>query len=822
MKSFSTASVLLLLLFLLPIGAQAQVTGISYTAAPVGLRTFYDRNAGLSDSYTYGGMLGFGFGEYLEVGGEYLRSYDTETDFSDFKADAPVQALLEQLPDRDVNVERYGGRLRLNIGRTGLLPFVSFGTGVIRFDPEGTKATESIYLDAGAGITFSFEDRYTFTVEATRMGYRYSPYATFGLGSNPVDENGNPLQFGEADFPIRTVYNTNVRAALRLYLGGRGRGEMSDVDRAIADQLTGRPRVYLQPFYGRIDFNGKLGSFPDQQPVSGVNAGIDLGPFVGLRGFYWRATDEDALFEGSPIEFRDMQFYGGELNLRFASSGLGTGLTPYVILGGGYMNVDKDYEAEDVFVAPDSRFFASGGVGVDLPLTSNFRLNLNARSLLMSDQDIDDVATPSSIYGSWMYGAGIEFSLGGGGSARDVAAQEREHRQRQMSEAEMEIERLRRQRASLRSELDSTATAYRGASAEEQAEIERLREEIDMLRTQTGRVDTVYVRQNDGTVRAMPAQPDAQTQRRMAQTPTNNLSGQTLAVPVPNVGEIYVRFGDTVGQTAVETYAAPIVVTEGGNMTPQQGQATVRTGGAMTPEQVQQLVRQTLQAELQGANGQMLTQEQIQQAVRDAVTQQLNTLAETNAAAADLAAMQRLEVRLAEMEARLERRMLALERQPETQPQVTVVDGGTTRVVSSRPGMMGRQFYTAFPYIGFRAGEGDNQFLIGGRAEYAPATGNGYRFAPEAAFGFGDGTSFQFFGNILFPFAGNRYVEGLYPYAGAGLGLFSRKGLKGLDLGLNLLVGANYQFGPGAMVFEYSAPGLFDYHRFLVGYRFKW
>src|SRR5690606_31487083 len=126
-----------------------------------------------------------------------------------------------------------------------------------------------------------------FTVEATRMGYRYSPYATFGLGESPVDDDGNLLAFDEVDFPIRTVYNTNVRASLRLYLGGRGRGEMSDVDRAIADQLGGRPRVFVQPFYGRIDFNEELGNVPDQQPVSGVNAGIDLGPYVGLRGFYW-------------------------------------------------------------------------------------------------------------------------------------------------------------------------------------------------------------------------------------------------------------------------------------------------------------------------------------------------------------------------------------------------------------------------------------------------------------------------------------------------------------------------------------------------------
>ncbi len=830
----------LLLLMLLPFAAQAQVTGISYTAAPVGLRTFYDGNAGLSDSYMYGGALGFGFGEYLEVAGEYLRSYDTKTDFGDFDAPELVQDALALVPDRKVDVERYGGRLRLNIGRTGLLPFITAGTGIIRFDPKGdVSSTESIYLAAGAGLTFSFADRYTLTVEATRMGYRYSPFATFALGDGPTDADGNPLLFDEGDFPIRTVYNTNVRAALRLYLGGRARGEMSDVDLAIADQLS-KPRVFVQPFYGRIDFNGKLNGFPKQQPVSGVNAGIDLGPYVGLRGFYWRATDEDELFEKSPIKFRDMQFYGGELNLRFASTALGGGFTPYAILGGGYLNIDENYEAEDVFVAPDSRFFATVGGGLDVPLSSFFRLNVGVRHLLMTDQDLDDLATPSSVYGSWMYAAGVEFSFGGGSSAREVAAAERQRRISQMSDAEQEIERLREQRQSLRAELDSTSTAYQGASQKEQAEMEALREEIATLRARKARVDTVYVRQNDGTMKPV-AQPQQQfqastpeQQRQMAQTSTQNLSGQSINLPVPNVGEIYVRFGETVGQTTVDTYAAPLVVTQGGAMVPpQQGGQPMpgQTFSSQTPaaslsaQQIQDLVRQTIQTEMQQAQGQQLSQTDVQAAVRDAIDQQMARLASDENA--DLSAVQRLEVRLAEMESRLERRMMGLENQPQQAP-VTVVDAGQPQqpqVVTVRdgsPGVLGRQFYTAYPYVGFRAGKGDNQFLLGVRGEYIPRTGNGYRFAPEAAFGFGDGTSFQLFGNLIFPFAENRWATGLQPYAGVGLGLLSRDGLKGLDIGLNLLAGVNYQFGPGAVVLEYSAPNFFDYNRFLLGYRLRW
>jgi hypothetical protein len=43
-------------------------------------------------------------------------------------------------------------------------------------------------------------------------------------------------------------------------------------------------QLYVNPFHGRIEFNDALG-FPKDQNLSGVNAGVSLGPYVGLRGF---------------------------------------------------------------------------------------------------------------------------------------------------------------------------------------------------------------------------------------------------------------------------------------------------------------------------------------------------------------------------------------------------------------------------------------------------------------------------------------------------------------------------------------------------------
>ena len=133
----------------------------------------------------------------------------------------------------------------------------------------------------------------------------------------------------------------------------------------LVDQMVADLEAFLATDTGDVEARSAeidrvLTSYFDMDSITRFSAGP-----------YWRATDEDELFDDNPLRFRDMQFYGGELNLRFASDVLGGGLTPYLVLGGGYLNVDDDYEAEGVIVPPDSRFFATGGVGLDVPLSSD-------------------------------------------------------------------------------------------------------------------------------------------------------------------------------------------------------------------------------------------------------------------------------------------------------------------------------------------------------------------------------------------------------------------------------------------------------------------
>ena len=72
--------------------------------------------------------------------------------------------------------------MRINVGSNELLPFISLGTGILRFEPDDLDETEVIYATAGAGITLSLADRYTLSVSAENLAYRYKPGYHLPLG----------------------------------------------------------------------------------------------------------------------------------------------------------------------------------------------------------------------------------------------------------------------------------------------------------------------------------------------------------------------------------------------------------------------------------------------------------------------------------------------------------------------------------------------------------------------------------------------------------------------------------------------------------------
>ncbi len=377
----------------------SQVRGISYTLSPSGEYTWWGDKAGLKDGYSWGGKLGFGFGQYLELRGEYQKMIDLETDFSSFGFANSMDTLLSGRP---VDLERWGGELKANISRGKFLPFLTVGTGIQSITLDTFDTNKQIYISYGGGVKFSLADRYTITLSAKNTNFRFN---TGRHLLSPADKAA--LGMTDSDFEVEELTkNWSAGAAIQFYLGGRRPNKMSDLDRAYFNSLTGGFRGLggtLEPTVGKIEFHEDL-DFRDTW-FAGGSAGIDFNQYVGLRGFYYQALED-----GETTKFDDLAIYGGELRMKLNA---GKGLTPFLLLGGGYINAkDSVYVGRDTLALNvDDKAFAMGGVGITLPVLDNLNIFGSARAMLTSS-DLDNAQNTDDIQVSWMYSAGFRFAFG--------------------------------------------------------------------------------------------------------------------------------------------------------------------------------------------------------------------------------------------------------------------------------------------------------------------------------------------------------------------------------------------------------------------------
>jgi len=255
-----------------------------------------------------------------------------------------------------------------------------------------------------------------------------------------------------------------------------------------------------------------------RQYTAGARAGIDLNQNVGLRAFYWRGVDDDF------GEWDDIDGYGGELQFALNT---GPGLSPFLLVGGGRVNFRDGYTDLDGATRDREDHVTLGG-GLAIGLGDNTRIELGARNLFMTvGEELQDVTRPSELVSNWQYSAGISVAIGARPGTRTAAAPSDADRAR----AEREIAALR-------------------------AENERLRRGEDPARVPVVIPETVVVRDTVGAPR-------------------------TITVPVPEVGEIILRYGPEYARAADGT----IVV----------------DSAAVSQSQLDAIVREAVRQELQRA-----------------------------------------------------------------------------------------------------------------------------------------------------------------------------------------------------------------------------
>lgn len=379
--------------------AKAQVSDVNVVISPMAQYTWWDKDLSLGNTPFWGVRAGFGFGPIVELRALYEQSYNLKSDLKRINWD-PAKDFANKLESTNADVRRYGAELKVNIWNAfRLTPYLTAGGGVMDFKYKGANsATDDTYKESqlygslGAGIKINLAKRVALSLEGRNT--------LFNL--NPKNMYKNPNAGDE-----KILQNWSAGASLDFYFGGADYSNESNIGKAYRDMFSNGFRgitFVVEPSLAYIDFNDKS-NFADQYFLGG-SAGFDFSPLVGIRGFYYQATQEP-----NKLNFKfnnDMRIYGGNLvtKLNFAR-----GVVPYLTIGGGYLDV----KAQTDNIKPlKSGYFAFAGAGLEIPLFKYLSLygNVNAMANQQDNPDVTNITSPSDVKFNMMYQAGLKFNMG--------------------------------------------------------------------------------------------------------------------------------------------------------------------------------------------------------------------------------------------------------------------------------------------------------------------------------------------------------------------------------------------------------------------------
>ena len=375
----------------------AQVEDISFTLTPTAEYVWWDDQTGLADDFLYGGKVGFGFGEYLELSGIFQTSTNLQTDFSSFGLENFSNETFEV---QDVTLMRYGGELKVNFSKGVFSPYMTLGTGIQSIELNENKF-EQIYAGFGLGLRLALSDRINLLVEGKATGFNIDAANNLLSAANQNEYNVNTT-----DFTREETLNIGASAALQIYLGGRKPGELSELDKAYLKKYRGGFQGWgwvIEPSLAYVNFDSD--SFYRNTWMAGGYFGVDFTDFVGVRAYYLQAMEDESI----STDFDGLNTYGLEFRAKLND---GRGVNPYLILGGGYLNIASDYEGAVDGLGAQSTGFANAGLGLDIPLGRNVLITGGARAMATSTREVSNPVGPDVLQAHVMYTAGIKIQVG--------------------------------------------------------------------------------------------------------------------------------------------------------------------------------------------------------------------------------------------------------------------------------------------------------------------------------------------------------------------------------------------------------------------------
>src|SRR5688572_20300551 len=258
--------------------AVAHGQGIGYTLTPAVQRFKWENSLGLTDQTIYGGQASIDFERYLSLQAYFLGGSGLNA------TTGPIPGAPVQLVGQDLDLRAYGANVLVNLGTGTVIPFLKAGGGVLDFKPEsGGESSEQIALNAGGGLRLNIGGRAFLDFSIEDAMFRVDRFALLGVppGTDPTTIPADP----DAD---ELRHNLVFGAGLGIPFGPARQGLSGTTPSQLYSWgLTGTSFA-LEPMYGRLFFEGGNNSeFPDTD-VAGVRAGVDIGRWAGISGFYWR------------------------------------------------------------------------------------------------------------------------------------------------------------------------------------------------------------------------------------------------------------------------------------------------------------------------------------------------------------------------------------------------------------------------------------------------------------------------------------------------------------------------------------------------------
>jgi multidrug efflux pump subunit AcrA (membrane-fusion protein) len=752
-------------LFLLPGDARSQE--VSYSVIPTYKEIRWDDAFGLERARLFGARASLDFGPFFS-----LQPFYAWKDDVGIRDGLPLPEEAESSESFDVKA--FGADMQINLAQGSLVPFIRGGGGILRTEDELAGERNRIFLRGGGGVRIGLGGSAGLELSAERWTTRLEAPLVPGAVS-------------EEDFPDDGIVSSTVfGAGVRIPFGGGSR-ETEGVSGIL-------PGILLEPYAGRIDFADELRL--EKQYLAGARAGVDLNQNVGLRAYYWKGVVDDF------TEWMDLVGYGAEAQFALNT---GSGLSPFLVAGVGRIDFDDEYEDLDGEPRTKENHLTLGG-GASFWLGNNVQLQLGVRNLLMTvGTELEDVTDPDELVSNWQYSAGISFSFGARGRTAAQRATDRERTQ-----LDVELERARTEAELERARLDAELE-----QARMDAELERARTEAELERART---EAELERLAEENRRLRAGEIPARMEREMIRGDTV-FPGRTMVIPVPEVGEIILRYG--------EAYAVRTVLPEEGATLSDTLSARVHWElmEARLPEMVRAIVRDEMDRVVMAGGD--TTQARLQRELLEArLPEMIRAIAREEASRAAVTVMDTAQVRLQRelVEVQLPTMIRQITREELGRADVQPTERPPVRVEVTQPGPRGESFledgrlHALIPFTGVQVSS-PTQFLLGVRGDLGRIRGPiPLTLLPEFSLGLGEGETtvrVTALGRIGWNMGLGR---NLTPYGQAGVSVTNRRFLS-IDpaWGVTFDAFTTSARGPFNLFLEHRGVAFFKEHQLLVG-----